>query len=133
MEFYNPSVTFKGSVSADAAPSSDNHLVRKQDVSGLSYISSIASGSSSYLEVVSGELSIKNLLISDVTVDSTATSLAQWITNNAAAAAALGKVFSAVGGAASTLSGLSTTTEGAIADVAGKIGAFFGNTPGGNP
>ncbi len=51
----------------------------------------------------------------------------------AVAAAALGKVFSAVGGAASTLSGLSTTTEGAIADVAGKIGAFFGNTPGGNP
>ena len=46
MDFFNPSVTFKGAVQADNAPSADNHLVRKQDVSALSFINAIASGSS---------------------------------------------------------------------------------------
>jgi len=89
---YAPQYIFKGQVQSDTAPSANNDLVRKQDVSGLSYISSIASGSSSYLSVsASGELSVESLLISDVTVNGTETSLANFISNESSAAAALKK------------------------------------------
>jgi len=89
MQFYNPAVTFKGSISCDNAPTADNHLARKQDVAGLSYISAIASGSSSMLSVSNGELSISSLAITDVHVDNTQTSLANFIANESSAAAAL--------------------------------------------
>ena len=89
MDFFNPSVTFKGAVQADNAPSADNHLVRKQDVSALSYINAIASGSSSMLSVADGELSISSLAITDVHVDSTQTSLANFISNEGSTAASL--------------------------------------------
>ena len=89
MNFFNPSVTFKGTVSSDAAPTLDAHLTRKQDISGLSYISSIASGSSSMLSVTDGELSIDSLAITDVHVDASQTSLANFISNESSTAASL--------------------------------------------
>lgn len=89
MQFYNPEVIFKGGVKCDNAPTENNHLVRKQDVADLSYISAIASGSSSMLSVSNGELSISNLAITDVHVDNTQTSLANFITNESSTAAGL--------------------------------------------
>lgn len=88
---YSPTYVFKGQVQSDTAPSNDNDLVRKQDVSGLSFISSIASGSSSYLSVSGGELSVSSLLISDVHVDNSQTSLANFISNESSTAANLKK------------------------------------------
>jgi hypothetical protein len=89
MQFYNPEVVFKGGVKCDNAPSEDNHLVRKQDVAGLSFIDGIADGSSSMLSVSGGKLSISNLAITDVHVDSTQTSLANFIANESSTAASL--------------------------------------------
>ena len=75
MKFYHPISEFQGAIRAASAPSNDNDLVRKQDASGLSYISSIAAGSSDLLSVnASGALSVDSLLISSVTVDASATS-----------------------------------------------------------
>ena len=89
---YAPQYIFKGQVQSDTAPSENNDLVRKQDVSGLSFISSIASASSNYLSVnASGELSVESLLISDVHVDGTQTSLANFISNESSTAASLKK------------------------------------------
>jgi len=88
---YSPTYVFKGQVQSDTAPSDNNDLVRKQDVSGLSFISSIASGSSSYLSVSGGELSVSSLLISDVHVDNSQTSLANFISNESSTAASLKK------------------------------------------
>ena len=88
---YSPTYVFKGQVQSDTAPSNDNDLVRKQDVSGLSFISSIASGSSSYLSVSGGELSVSSLLISDVHVDNSQSSLANFISNESSTAANLKK------------------------------------------
>jgi len=89
MQFYNPEVVFKGGVKCDNAPTENGHLVRKQDVADLSYISAIASGSSSMLSVSNGELSISNLAITDVHVDNTQTSLDNFITNESSTAASL--------------------------------------------
>jgi hypothetical protein len=117
---YAPQYIFKGQVQSDTAPSANNDLVRKQDVSGLSFISSIASGSSSYLSVnASGELSVESLLISDVTVNGTETSLANFISNESSAAAALKKgdflVLTAATGGAETY-----IVSGADGSVAGN-------------
>jgi len=89
MQFYNPEVVFKGGVKCDNAPTENGHLVRKQDVADLSFISAIASGSSSMLSVSNGELSISNLAITDVHVDNTQTSLDNFITNESSTAASL--------------------------------------------
>lgn len=89
MQFYNPEVVFKGGVKCDNAPTENNHLVRKQDVAGLSFIDGIADGSSSMLSVSGGKLSISNLAITDVHVDSTQTSLANFIANESSTAASL--------------------------------------------
>ena len=88
---YSPTYVFKGQVQSDTAPSANNDLVRKQDVSGLSFISSIAAGSASYLSVSGGELSVSSLLISDVHVDNSQTSLANFISNESSTAASLKK------------------------------------------
>ena len=88
---YSPTYVFKGQVQSDTAPSNNNDLVRKQDVSGLSFIDSIAAGSSSYLSVVGGALTVDGLLISDVHVDGSQTSLANFISNESSAAAGLKK------------------------------------------
>ena len=90
MENYSPTFTFKGDVRAAGAPQGASSLVRKQDVSSLSFISSIDSASSNYLAVDSdGKLSVSNLLISDVTVNSSETSLANYISNNSSEAGGL--------------------------------------------
>ena len=89
MQFYNPEVVFKGGVKCDNAPTENNHLVRKQDVAGLSFIDGIADGSSSMLSVSGGKLSISNLAITDVHVDNTQTSLANFIANESSTAAGL--------------------------------------------
>ena len=91
MQFYNPEVVFKGGVKCDNAPTEDNHLVRKQDVADLSFIDGIDAGSSSMLSVTNGKLSISNLAITDVHVDSTETSLANFISNESTVAAGLGE------------------------------------------
>ena len=91
MQFYNPEVVFKGGVKCDNAPTENNHLVRKQDVAGLSFIDGIADGSSSMLSVSGGKLSISNLAITDVHVDSTQTSLANFVANESSTAASLGE------------------------------------------
>ena len=78
---YSPTYVFKGQVQCDNAPSEASDLVRKQDVSGLSYISSV---DSSYFSVDSnGELSASNLLITDVKVNTSDSSLSDYITNSA--------------------------------------------------
>ncbi len=90
MQFYNPTVNFKGAVSAENGPIANTDLTRKQDISGLSFISSIDGGSSSMLSVSnSGALSIDSLAITDVHVDNSQTSLANFISNESSAAAAL--------------------------------------------
>ena len=91
MQFYNPEVVFKGGVKCDNAPTENNHLVRKQDVAGLSFIDGIADGSSSMLSVSGGKLSISNLAITDVHVDSTQSSLANFVANESSTAASLGE------------------------------------------
>ena len=117
---YAPQYIFKGQVQSETAPSANNDLVRKQDVSGLSFISSIASGSSSYLSVdASGELSVSSLLISDVHVDNSQTSLANFISNEGSTAASLKKgdflVLTAATGGAETY-----IVSGADGSVAGN-------------
>ena len=89
MQFYNPEVVFKGGVKCDNAPTENTHLVRKQDVAGLSFIDGIADGSSSMLSVSGGKLSITNLALTDVHVDSSQTSLANFISNESSTAASL--------------------------------------------
>jgi len=89
MQFYNPEVVFKGGVKCDNAPTENNHLVRKQDVAGLSFIDGIDAGSSSMLSVSNGKLSISNLAITDVHVDNTQTSLDNFIANESSTAASL--------------------------------------------
>ena len=80
---YSPSYVFKGAVSSENTPSEDNHLVRKQDVAGLSFISSV---DSDYFSVVNGGLTASNLLISDVEVNTTDSSLANFVSNSASSA-----------------------------------------------
>ena len=86
MQFFNPTVTFKGTVKCDAAPSADTDLTRKQDIANLSFISGIADSSSSMLSVTNGELSLSNLAITDVHVDNTQTSLANFVANESSTA-----------------------------------------------
>ena len=89
MNYYNPVVNFKGSVECDNAPTANNHLTRKQDIAGLSFIKEISPDSSSMLSVVNGALKIDSLAITDVHVDNAQTSLANFISNESAVAASL--------------------------------------------
>ena len=89
MNFFNPSVTFKGAVACDNAPTADSHLTRKQDIPNLSFIKGISSDSSSMLSVVDGELKLDSLAITDVHVDNSQTSLANFISNESSVAASL--------------------------------------------
>ena len=116
---YSPTYIFKGQVQSDTAPTESNDLVRKQDVSGLSFISSIASGSSSYLSVSGGELSVSSLLITDVKVDTVETSLANFISNQSALASSFKK------GDFLVLTNVSTGTETFI--ISGSDGSSEAN------
>ncbi len=89
MNNYSPTFIFNGDVQCANEPANADSLVRKQDVESLSYITSIADGSSSFLSVSSGELSVSNLLVTDVKVDTTHATLAAYI-SSAASSAALG-------------------------------------------
>ena len=85
MNFFNPNVIFEGTVQLDNDPSASNHAVRKSWVESNA-IMAIHSDSSVHAETVlvggQKQLKIKSLAITDVQVDSTETSLANWITNN---------------------------------------------------
>jgi hypothetical protein len=78
---YAPVATYFGDLQVDSAGSDAKSVARRSDISGLSYISSIAVGSQSMLTVTNGELAVDSLLITDVTVDTTYTTLAAWIAN----------------------------------------------------
>ena len=89
MDFYNPLVNFKGAVKCENAPTDNAHLTRKQDIPSLSFIKGIAADSAGLLSVTDGDLSIANINITDVHVDSTQTSLANFVANESSTATAL--------------------------------------------
>tara|TARA_Y100001963_G_scaffold155385_1_gene246388 strand:+ start:5030 stop:6139 length:1110 start_codon:yes stop_codon:yes gene_type:complete len=87
MENYSPEYHFKGDVRCDNAPSDNNSLVRKVDVAGLSAIKGIAEGSASFLSLDSEDkLVFASTKLTNVTVDASASSLSNWITNNSTTA-----------------------------------------------
>ena len=85
MEFFSPQNVFKGQVSIEGAISADNHAVTKQYLEANAVVG-IATDSANYAELVTvdGEkqLKLKPLTITDVSVDTTATSLSNWIASN---------------------------------------------------
>lgn len=85
MNFYNPNVIFEGVVQLENAPSQSNHAVRKDWVESNA-IMAIHTDSSLLAETVvvngSKQLKLKSLAVTDVSVDSTATSLTNWISSN---------------------------------------------------
>ena len=85
MEFFSPQNVFKGQVSIEGAISADNHAITKTYLEANAVVG-IASDSANYPELVTvnGEkqLKLKPLTITDVSVDTTQTSLANWISAN---------------------------------------------------
>jgi hypothetical protein len=85
MEFFSPQNVFKGQVSIEGAISADNHAVTKQYLEANAVVG-IATDSANYAELVTvnGEkqLKLKPLTITDVSVDTTATSLSNWMASN---------------------------------------------------
>ena len=77
--FYSPTSQFHGKLKAQA-PVDNDDVARKQDIANLSFIKSIATdGSQNLLQVNSGALSVKQLLISSVTVDGSSADLAAFV------------------------------------------------------
>lgn len=85
MEFFSPQNVFKGQVSIEGAITADNHAITKTYLEANAVVG-IATDSANYAELVTvnGEkqLKLKPLTITDVSVDTTATSLANWISAN---------------------------------------------------
>lgn len=85
MQFLAPTNIFEGVVQLNQAPTADNHAVTKSYLEANSVVG-IAADSANYAELVTvnGEkqLKLKPLTITDVSVDTTATSLAAWVTAN---------------------------------------------------
>ena len=85
MEFFSPQNVFKGQVSIEGSISADNHAVTKQYLEANAVVG-IATDSANYAELVTvdGEkqLKLKPLTITDVSVDTSATSLSNWIASN---------------------------------------------------
>tara|TARA_B100000513_G_scaffold129872_1_gene57929 strand:+ start:1334 stop:2710 length:1377 start_codon:yes stop_codon:yes gene_type:complete len=85
MEFFSPQNVFKGQVSIEGAITADNHAVTKTYLEANAVVG-IATDSANYAELVTvnGEkqLKLKPLTITDVSVDTTQTSLANWISAN---------------------------------------------------
>lgn len=85
MEFFSPQNVFKGQVSIEGAISADNHAVTKQYLEANAIVG-IAADSANYAELVTvnGEqqLKLKPLTITDVAVDTSATSIGAWVTAN---------------------------------------------------
>jgi len=85
MKFLAPTNIFEGVVQLNNAPTADDHAVTKSYLEANSVVG-IHSDSANYAELVTvdGEkkLKLKPLTITDVSVDTTQTSLANWITAN---------------------------------------------------
>ena len=85
MEFFSPQNVFKGQVSIEGAITADNHAITKTYLEANAVVG-IATDSANYAELVTvnGEkqLKLKPLTITDVSVDTTQTSLANWISAN---------------------------------------------------
>ena len=85
MQFLAPTNIFEGAVQLNSAPSADNHAVTKAYLEANSVVG-IASDSANYAELVTEggdlKLKLKPLTITDVSVDTSATSLANWIASN---------------------------------------------------
>tara|TARA_R100001443_G_scaffold42253_2_gene55576 strand:+ start:3146 stop:4525 length:1380 start_codon:yes stop_codon:yes gene_type:complete len=85
MQFLAPTNIFEGVVQLNQAPSADNHAVTRSYLEANSVVG-IASDSANYAELVTEggdlKLKLKPLTITDVAVDTTATSLANWISGN---------------------------------------------------
>jgi hypothetical protein len=85
MQFLAPTNIFEGVVQLNQAPTADNHAVTKSYLEANAVVG-IATDSANYAELVTvnGEkqLKLKPLTITDVSVDTTATSLSGWVTAN---------------------------------------------------
>ena len=85
MQFLAPTNVFEGAVQLNSAPSADNHAVTKSYLEANSVVG-IASDSANYAELVTEggdlKLKLKPLTITDVSVDTSATSLNNWIASN---------------------------------------------------
>lgn len=85
MDFLAPVNVFEGVVQLNAAPTADNHAVTRSYLEANAVVG-IASDSANYAELVTvnGEkqLKLKPLTITDVAVDTTATSIANWVSVN---------------------------------------------------
>ena len=85
MNFLAPTNVFEGVVQLNTAPSADNHAVTKAYLEANSVVG-IAADSANYAELVTvnGEkqLKLKPLTITDVAVDTVATSISNWVSSN---------------------------------------------------
>jgi len=85
MEFLAPTNVFEGVVQLNTAPSADNHAVTKAYLEANAVVG-IATDSANYAELVTvnGEkqLKLKPLTITDVSVDTVATSISNWVSSN---------------------------------------------------
>jgi hypothetical protein len=85
MQFLAPTNVFEGVVQLNSAPTADSHAVTKSYLEANAVVG-IATDSANYAELVTenGEkkLKLKPLTITDVAVDTSATSLSAWITAN---------------------------------------------------
>jgi len=85
MEFLAPTNVFEGVVQLNTAPTADNHAVTRAYLEANAVVG-IATDSANYAELVTvnGEkqLKLKPLTITDVAVDTTATSISNWVSSN---------------------------------------------------
>ena len=85
MDFLAPTNVFEGVVQLNTAPTADNHAVTRAYLEANAVVG-IATDSANYAELVTvnGEkqLKLKPLTITDVAVDTTATSIANWVASN---------------------------------------------------
>ena len=85
MDFLAPTNIFEGTVQLNQDPTADNHAVTRSYLEANAVVG-IATDSANYAELVTvnGEkqLKLKPLTITDVAVDTTATSIANWVSSN---------------------------------------------------
>ena len=85
MDFLAPTNVFEGVVQLNQAPTADNHAVTRAYLEANAVVG-IATDSANYAELVTvnGEkqLKLKPLTITDVAVDTTATSISNWVASN---------------------------------------------------
>ena len=85
MQYLAPTNVFEGVVQLNQSPTADNHAVTRAYLEANAVVG-IATESANYAELVTvdGEkrLKLKPLTITDVSVDTSATSLANWISSN---------------------------------------------------